>query len=309
MTSAVPNSPLPSLQHIQARRVLHVRAKGAVTSSWGVTTKDVTIWECPVTKMRFRDTTESPELVQFYAPEYHEHMTGGSEANQRSRAYRQENEIRATELRRYVSHGKVLDVGCSRGDFAQAIRDLGLEVHGLDIAPEACAQAEQNLGVGRVTCGSLEDHASSMVGQFSAVTLMDVIEHSSNVVAMLQAIHRVLEPDGVLFLRTPTLSSPFHTLATLSHRLSLGIYKTALFKLYHAEHIYFFNEVSIQKLLDDCGFDTLKLMPDPLCWANFRTAELNQGVLGNCALAATYFVGRILNRGHGMKVIARRRNG
>lgn len=310
MTSAVPKSPLPSLHCVEARRVLQVRAKKAVVSSWGVTTSDVTIWECPVTRMRFRDTTtHAPDLVQFYVPAYHEHMTGGSKANRRSRAYQRENEIRAAELRRYVHRGRVLDVGCSRGDFAQAIRATELEVHGLDIAPEACALAELNLGVGRVTCGSLEDHASSMAGQFSAVTLMDVIEHSTNVVGMLQAIHLVLEPGGVLFLRTPTLSSPFHGLATLSFRLSLGLYKAALFKLYHAEHLYFFNEASIQRLLDDCGFDTLELMPDPLCWANFRTAELNQGMLGNCVLALTYFIGRVLKRGHGMKVIARRRVG
>jgi 2-polyprenyl-3-methyl-5-hydroxy-6-metoxy-1,4-benzoquinol methylase len=309
MTSAIPKSPLPSLQHLEARRVLQVRAAKAVASSWGVTTSDVTIWECPVTKMRFRDTTQAPELAQFYVPAYHESMTGGSEANRRSRAYRRENEIRAAELRRHTHRGRVLDVGCSRGDFAQAIRDTGLEAHGLDIAPEACAQAERTLGAGRVTCGSLEEHASRMAGQFAAVTLMDVIEHSSDVVRMLQAIHLVLEPGGILFLRTPTLSSPFHTLATLSYRLSLGLYKAALFKLYHAEHLYFFNEVGIRRLLDDCGFETLELIPDPLCWENFRTAELNQGMVGNGALALTYFLGRALKRGHGMKVIARRRDG
>jgi 2-polyprenyl-3-methyl-5-hydroxy-6-metoxy-1,4-benzoquinol methylase len=247
------------------------------------------------------------ELDRFYAPAYHEHMTGGASDSERSRAYRRENEIRATELRRYVDHGKVLDVGCSRGDFARAIADTGLEAHGLDIAPEACALAEQNLGAGRVICGPLESHATDLAGRFSAVTLMDVIEHSSNAAEMLQAIHCVLEPGGILFLRTPTLSSPFHALASLSYRMSLGLYKAALLKLYHAEHVYFFNEASMKRLLDDCGFDTLELIPDPLCWENFRTAEMNQGPLANGVLAATHFIGRAANRGHGMKVIARRR--
>jgi 2-polyprenyl-3-methyl-5-hydroxy-6-metoxy-1,4-benzoquinol methylase len=307
MTATPPKSPLPSLSHVEARCVLHVTVDKAVASSWGVTTDDVTIWECPVTKMRFRDVRHAAELNRFYAPAYHEHMTGGASDSERGRAYRRENEIRATELRRYVDHGKVLDVGCSRGDFARAIADTGLEAHGLDIAPEACALAEQNLGAGRVICGPLESHATDLAGRFSAVTLMDVIEHSSNAAAMLQAIHCVLEPGGILFLRTPTLSSPFHALASLSYRMSLGIYKAALFKLYHAEHVYFFNEASMRRLLDDCGFDTLELMPDPLCWENFRTAEMNQGPLANGVLAATYFMGRAANRGHGMKVIARRR--
>jgi hypothetical protein len=86
------------------------------------------------------------------------------------------------------------------------------------------------------------------------------------------------------------------------------LYKKALFQLYHAEHLYFFNEVSMRRLLDDCGFETLDIIADPLCWDNFRSAEMHQGRLGNLALALTYFAGRALHRGHGMKVIARRRS-
>lgn len=308
MHSTVPHSPLPSLRDLPARRVIHAQVQQPVTSSWGVSTRDVTIWECPVTKLRFRDVRQVQALAQFYADDYHEHMTGGSGATERARAYRKENQIRAAELRRYVTGGQVLDVGCSRGDFAATIAETGLDAHGLDISPEACASAARVLGQDHVNCGPLEQHAGALAGRFSAVTLMDVIEHCPDVVALLGAIHQVLAPGGILFLRTPTLSSPFHWLGTLSYRMSLGFFKSALFKLYHAEHLYFFNEVSIRRLLLDCGFEPLEVQPDPLCWDNFRTAELNQGALGNAALAVTYFAGRALGRGHGMKVFARRRD-
>jgi 2-polyprenyl-3-methyl-5-hydroxy-6-metoxy-1,4-benzoquinol methylase len=247
-------------------------------------------------------------MEECYAPDYHEKMTGGRDANRRSRAYRKENEIRVADLQRHLARGKVLDVGCSRGDFAQAMSRAGFDVHGLDIAPEACGEARKLIGAERVYCESLENLASRMPQQFSAVTLMDVIEHCTDVVTFLGAAHQLLEPSGILFLRTPTLSSPFHVLGTLSYRLSLGLYKTALFKLYHAEHLYFFNERGMRRLLFECGFDTLQVSPDPLCWANFRTAEMRQGPIGNLALAATYFAGRAFGRGHGMKVVARRRN-
>ena len=309
MTSASPTSPLPSLRHCRARRVLRAQATEAIASSWGVSTRDVTIWECPVTGMRFREPSQTPSVANFYESSYHERMTGGAGNTLRNRAYRKENDIRVADLRRYVTRGEVLDVGCSRGDFAQALSRTGFDAYGLDIAPEACGEARKFLGEGRVFCESIEQLAPRMPERFAAVTLMDVIEHCPDIEALLTAIHQVLLPNGILFLRTPTLSSPFHLLGSLSYRLSLGMYKNALFQLYHAEHLYFFNEVSMRRLLDDCGFETLDIIADPLCWDNFRTAEMHQGKLGNWALALTYFAGRALHRGHGMKVIARRCSG
>lgn len=308
MKPAAPNSPLPSLRHCRARRVFHARAPQAIVSSWGVGTTDVTIWECPVTGMRFRDVTTPRSVAEFYADSYHQNMTGGTESTERRRAYQKENDIRVADLRRYMTNGKVLDIGCSRGDFAHALSTSGFQVYGVDISPAACREARKLLGDDNVFCEPIEQLAPRVGGQFHAVTLMDMIEHCCDIESFLKAIHHTLAPGGVLFLRTPTLGSPFHWLGSFSYRLSLGLYKNALFKLYHAEHLYFFNERSIRRLLEDCGFEMLEIIADPLCWDNFRTAELRQGRIGNLVLAATYFAGRALNRGHGMKVIARKAN-
>ncbi len=308
MVSEPPTSPVPSLRNWKARRVFEVKVKKAVISSWGISTKNVTIWECPISGLRFREAEPIERLRDYYVAEYHDKMTGGQNVTKRSLAYRRENEARVDHLQKYLPKGRVLDVGCSRGDFAQAMNRAGLEAYGLDISLDACEKSKLLLGDDHVYCGTLEALAPELQNQFSAVTMMDVIEHCNNVVDLLRAIHEVLEPGGILFLRTPTLSSPFHFVGNLSYRLTLGMYKTALFKLYHAEHLYFFNESSIRSLLDDCGFDMLEVASDPLCWENFRSAELQQGPLGNLMLSGIYFAGRVFGRGHGMKVIARRRD-
>ncbi len=308
MAGEPPSSPVPSLRGWKARRVLQVKAKQAVVSSWGVATKDVTIWECPVSGLRFREPMSHEEVEGFYAAEYHEKMTGKRGARRRQLAYRKENESRVEHLLRYVTRGRVLDVGCSHGDFAQAMNRAGLEAYGLDISSDACEKSRAVLGEDHVFCSTLSALAAEGPQRFAAITAMDVIEHCTDAAEFLTAAHATLEKDGILFLRTPTLSSPFHTAGSLSHKLTLGLYKTALLKLYHAEHLYFFNEQSIRRILQDCGFEVLEIAPDPLHWDNFRTAELKQGPIGNLLLTGVYFAGRAFRRGHGMKVIARRLN-
>jgi len=307
MAGEPPSSPVPSLRQWKARRVFELKTKRPVVSSWGVETKDVTIWECPVSGLRFREPPAAEELESFYEAEYHEKMTGAEGTRLRRLAYRRENESRVEHLLRYLSQGRVLDVGCSHGDFAQALSRAGFVAYGLDISADACEKSRTVLGDDRVYCSTLEALAAREQTRFSAITAMDVIEHSSDVVEFLHAARSMLEENGILFLRTPTLSSPFHTVSGLGYRLTLGWYKTPIFKLYHAEHLYFFNELSIRRILEDCGFDVVEIAPDPLNWDNFRTAELKQGAIGNLLLSGIYFAGRAFHRGHGMKVIARRR--
>ena len=134
MVSEPPSSPVPSLRHWKARRVFEVKAKNAIVSSWGVGTKDVTIWECPVSGLRFREARAIEQLRDYYIDEYHEKMTGGQAMTKRSLAYRRENDLRVRHLQKYLQRGRVLDVGCSQGDFAQAMSRAGLDAYGLDIS-------------------------------------------------------------------------------------------------------------------------------------------------------------------------------
>jgi SAM-dependent methyltransferase len=296
----------PIAAHGPARIVLDVLVRGGVESSWGVRTDRATVYECPGCGLRFRLPPEKAEVESFYGAQYHDRMGGGVGDQQRETVHRLENEERIKYLKRFRDRGRVLDVGCSLGHFAKQLETAGFDSMGCDISPYACERSENLLGAGRVLRGSVEGFADGLEASFDAVTMMDVIEHFLDVVTPLQAIRRMLKPGGVLFLRTPTLSSPFYRVAEVAHRLSAGLYKTALLKLYHAEHVYFFGESSVTVLLEHLGFRVEEVAPDPLLWDNFRSAELRHGRLNNTALTLIYFAGRALNRGHGMRVVARR---
>lgn len=301
-----PTCPIPSYAGVKARVFLDVRAGEGVESSWGVRTDEARLFECPASGLRFRMPAPPEKIAAFYRSEYHERMSGGGEDTRRAAAYRRENRERIRALQRHCPSGKVLDVGCSTGLFASQLREAGYDVLGCDISADACRSAATLLGEDRVICAPVQDLVERRRGQLDAITLMDVIEHFDDVVPPLRAMRDLLRPGGVLFLRTPTLSSPFYKVADLSYRLSLGRYTDAVLKIYHAEHFYFFTEQAIRTLLEDTGFEVLSIEADPLLWENFRSAEMRQGPVVNTVLAAVYLAGRLAGRGHGMKVVARR---
>jgi len=286
--------------------VLSIRAPGGVESSWGVRTDDALIYQCERCGLRFRRPPSRDEIERYYGASYHDKMVGGEQDQHREVVHRLENEDRIRYLQRFRSGGKVLDVGCSLGHFADQLRAAGFDAHGSDISSYACSKAVELIGRDRVHPGPVESFAGELEQSLDVVTMMDVIEHFGDVNGPLTSIWRMLKPGGILFLRTPTLNSPFHRVAEWSLALSRGHYKDAILKLYHAEHLFFFDEKSIRALLESLGYEVVAIDPDPLLWDNFRSAEMRQGPLLNAALAAIWAAGRALNLGHGMKVIARR---
>ncbi len=305
--SARPHCPIPSLHDVEARMFLDVRAERPVESSWGVLTREAQIYECPVSGLRFRLPAPADAIEEFYEAQYHERMTGAKENDAARRAaYEAENRERIRFLQRFCQRGRVLDIGCSAGLFASQLRDAGFDAMGADISEFACQETAKVLGVDRVFHGAVEDLAPKLAASLDAVTMMDVIEHFPDVVSPLEAIREMLRPGGVLFLRTPTLSSPFYRVAEWTHQLSGGRFQDHILKIYHAEHFYFFTEDAMRRLLADTGYEILAIDADPLLWRNFRSAELREGPVTNLALATVYFLGRMVGRGHGMRVVARR---
>jgi len=301
-----PRCPIPSFGDVESRVFLDVVSEQGVESSWGVTTSDAKIYECPRSGLRFREPASKEKIEAFYGQTYHDSMVGSADDAARTRAYRKENAERIRYLQRFRKSGRVLDIGCSTGLFASQLAGAGFDAYGSDISEYACGEAEKALGPGKVLRGSLDDLAAAHRGTFDVVTMMDVIEHFEDVVTPLRRIHDLLVPGGVLFVRTPTLRSPFYKVADLSYRLTLGRYRSAILKIYHAEHFYFFTEQAMQALVKDTAFDLLSIDTDPLLWENFRSAEMRQGPLVNAVLGAVYFLGRAAGRGHGMKVVARK---
>lgn len=265
----LPRSPIPSLKDTPCKVRFDFTTDKGARSSFGVETKSVRIFECPGSGLRFRLPPSSEELEAFYVSQYHEFYGAGSEPE----APKLEYADRVHFLKEHCPGGNVLDIGCSTGVLAEQLKLGGFNAFGCDISQDACELAAERIGAERVFQGTLDEVAPSLdAGSFDAITLMDVIEHFADVVSPLEKMRDLLRPGGVLFLRTPTLTSPFFRIAHMSYWLSLGVYRKAIQKIYHAEHLFYFNERSIRLLLEDTGFEVVTIQRDPLRWRTFSAS-------------------------------------
>ncbi|MEA2381303.1 MAG: hypothetical protein QOH72_1274 [Solirubrobacteraceae bacterium] len=103
----------------------------------------------------------------------------------------------------------VLDIGCGRGEFLDALRERGIEARGVDLDPtmvERCIEKGHDVKLADATeyLEGVED--GTVPGVFAA----QVIEHlsSEQLNAFLELLHRKLAPGGVVVMETVNPHNP-----------------------------------------------------------------------------------------------------
>jgi SAM-dependent methyltransferase len=156
-----------------------------------------------------------------------------------------------------AGHGRcLLEVGCGSGDLLLQAQSRSFKVNGVEYSTAAAAAANRRLGAELVRTGTIEN-AALPAGHFDVVVACDVIEHTRNPKSFLEKAHALLRPGGVVFLVTPSLNS-------WSRRL-LG----RRWMEYKVEHLFYFGQRSLSRLLIDAGFD------DPVFAGNRKVLSLD----------------------------------
>lgn len=97
--------------------------------------------------------------------------------------------------------GKLLDIGCGRGDFTRGFCDLGLEVSGID-REKGDSEMLQGIDV-RVNQDLERDVFPLVDGSFDVVFSKSVIEHIRDPNHFMKEMYRVLKPGGRVITMTP----------------------------------------------------------------------------------------------------------
>jgi len=134
----------------------------------------------------------------------------------------------------------LLDVGCGAGDQMLMLRDLGWEVRGLDVDPQAVDTACAR-GLQAVVGDLLSQPGDRTV---DAITLVHVIEHLVDPRLHLQAAREHLAPGGRLVIITPNVDA-----------LGARLFGAHWRGLEPPRHLQLFSLPALKRLMADCGFE------------------------------------------------------
>jgi 2-polyprenyl-3-methyl-5-hydroxy-6-metoxy-1,4-benzoquinol methylase len=109
-------------------------------------------------------------------------------------------EKRGRWLQRYASSGDLLDIGCGDGTFLDVARTLGFRTQGTEIS-DVGADAARAKGHHVVT-GQFVD-LTFPPASFDLITMWHVLEHVPDPGHVLEKVHRLLRPNGLLIVAVP----------------------------------------------------------------------------------------------------------
>ena len=241
-----------------------------------------------VDEARYHDTMQAFNAPGFNQPPAREVARRRAVANRRLQTV-------TRLLGKPPAQTRLVDIGCSRGQFVGYAAEAGYIAEGVEPAPDIAAAARA-LGL-NVRTGLLEAQRFE-AATFDAASLFEVVEHLREPLPLLRECHRILKPGGLLLISTGNAAS--WSVAAMGAR----------WDYFHIEkdggHISFFNPVSMGLLAKNAGFHVERIETARVKF--HEKGEVN-GVtytLGKLAAELLNLPARLAGRGHDMLAYLRR---
>ena len=190
---------------------------------------------------------------------------------------------------------RLVDVGCSRGQFVGFAAEAGFAAEGVEPAPDIAAAARA-LGL-NVRTGLLEEQAYPDA-TFDAASLFEVVEHLRDPLLLMRECRRILKPGGTLLISTGNAAS--WTVAAIGAR----------WDYFHIEkdggHVSFFNPQSIATLAHNSGFEVERIETARVKFHEKGEVSRPIYAAGKVVAELLNWPARLLGRGHDMLAYLRR---
>lgn len=152
-------------------------------------------------------------------------------------------------IKRFISSGKVLDVGCATGEFLLVAKKFGYSGEGLELSRWSSEIARKR-GI-RIYRERLKSLADRYPDKYDVITMFGVIEHFENPVEEMCHIRTLLKPGGMLVIWTGNIDS-----------IPSKILRKNWW-YWQGQHIQYFSHKSLNLLAKNSGFEhiTTKTYP------------------------------------------------
>ncbi len=238
---------------------------------------------------RYRETMAQFDRSDFNQP-------AGQELERRFAVARRRLRTIAALLGKRPATIRLIDVGCSRGQFVQAASEMGFQAEGVEPAPNIAAGARA-AGL-KVHQGLLEE-LRLPAGSFDAATLFEVVEHLREPRTLLRECHRILKPGGVLVISTGNAAS--WTAAVMGSRWDyFDMTKDG-------GHISFYSPASVRRLAANCGYAVARIETARVKFHEEAETARWLYTAGKIAAELLNLPARIAGKGHDLLAYLRRR--
>ena len=148
-------------------------------------------------------------------------------------------------IKKFQKTGKLYDVGVGWGHFLHTAQVLGFEASGVEISElmHHYATTDLKLNVVHDDFYNLELPENN----WDVVTMWDVLEHISEPQKAVKKINKMLKKDGFFVLQVPQIDS------------KVAKKQKQNWSMMSIEHINYFSKKTIKTLLEDNGFEIVKI--------------------------------------------------
>jgi ubiquinone/menaquinone biosynthesis C-methylase UbiE len=194
---------------------------------------------CPTCGCVLRERFPDPEeLEAIYRQAYEEEKIVDASTQQESGDHATGSYADYLARHMLAPGDRMLDYGAGSGALVAAMRERGNECDGVEFAASARKFCFDIRGI------SLEQNLDGVPdSRYRAVSMIEVIEHLTDLTQTLEELHRVLAPGGRLFVTTPNRNG-------IRARLEGGRWREARKKF----HLFLFDRDSLRFHLERAGF-------------------------------------------------------
>jgi len=157
------------------------------------------------------------------------------------------------KIQKYIKKpSRILDIGCGQGSFLYYCKLKGHEAEGFDISEYSKQYVEAKYGI-RVNCGDFLKLNMAM-NSFDFIYCDQVLEHVYEPLLYIKKVHKLLRPDGKVYIGVPNEESLVFYLSNLYFKLTRSQWTANLSPLFPPYHIGGYTPKTLRYILEGARF-------------------------------------------------------